>query len=40
MWFIYIWMIFFLGSGSINVYDKDFKELEDKLERVEMIFKN
>lgn len=28
------------GSGSINAYDKDLKELEDKLERVEMILKN
>ncbi|RMX57034.1 hypothetical protein pdam_00006173 [Pocillopora damicornis] len=28
------------GSGSINAYDKELKELEDKLERVEMILKN
>lgn len=40
MWPIYTWTTFFLGSGSINAYDKDLKELEDKLERVEMILKN
>lgn len=28
------------GSGSINAYDKELKELEDKLKRVEMILKN
>lgn len=31
---------FFIRSGSVNTYDKEVKELENKPKRVEMILKN